>query len=304
MKLSLGRKIRAAREKQKLTREMVCEDESNITIRQLARIETGKSLPTLTKLTFLADKLNISLNYLMDDSYIELSKEYIILKNKIIKQTIYKDPTRVEKINLLFDQMYGEFYDSIGESEQVVIDVLRATTDVLVFENIQFESGLLKEYLQQSLIKQELIEIDFLLIYLYLLYTYGKSTSYKMTSTTNKVLKKIISNSNYSNDLNAYLAIRVHIFALHFLSELKDYETYKKLLDISKMISEENQEFQKKPILQMMEAKYLLFHLSDIEKAKETYVVGAQTAMLLGDNIAHDQILLEMDKDFKLFETI
>lgn len=54
----------------------------------------------------------------------------------------------------------------------------------------------------------------------------------------------------------------------------------------------------------MMEAKYLLFHLSDIEKAKETYVVGAQTAMLLGDNIAHDQILLEMDKDFKLFETI
>ena len=61
MKLELGRKIRLARENRELTREMICEDESNITIRQLARIETGKSLPTLTKLTFLADKLNISL---------------------------------------------------------------------------------------------------------------------------------------------------------------------------------------------------------------------------------------------------
>lgn len=80
MKLELGRKIRLAREKRELTREMVCEDESHITIRQLARIETGKSLPTLTKLTFLADKLNISLNYLVNDSYIELPKEYITLK--------------------------------------------------------------------------------------------------------------------------------------------------------------------------------------------------------------------------------
>ena len=52
MKEKLGMKVRVARESQKLTREMVCEDESNITIRQLARIETGKSLPTLTKLNF------------------------------------------------------------------------------------------------------------------------------------------------------------------------------------------------------------------------------------------------------------
>lgn len=33
MKLVLGRKIREAREKQKLTREMICEDESKITVR-------------------------------------------------------------------------------------------------------------------------------------------------------------------------------------------------------------------------------------------------------------------------------
>ena len=303
MKLVLGRKIREAREKQKLTREMICEDESKITVRQLVRIESGESIPTLTKLIFIANKLNLSLNHFIDESHIKLPKEYIILKNKIIKQTIYKDPTRAEKINLLFDQIYENFYDYIGESEQVVIDVLRATTDILVFENIQFESGLLKEYLQQSLIKQELVEIDFLLIYLYLLYTSGKNTFYKMTNLTNEVLRKIISNSSCSNDSNAYLAIRVHIFALHFLSELKDYETYKQLLDISKAISEENQEFQKKPILQMMEAKYLLFHLRDIEKAKEMYGVAAKTAMLLGDGIAHDQILLEMEKDLNIFET-
>ena len=303
MKTSIGEKIRWARETQILTREMVCEDESEITVRQLARIESGESLPTLTKLVFLAKKLDISLNSLIDDSYIETPKEYIVLKNRIMKQTLYKDSTRTEKVNLLFDKIYEEFYDQISEAEQVIIDVLRAITDILVFENIQFESGLLKEYLQQTLLKDKLADIDFLLIYLHLLYIYGKDTFYETTNTI-AVLKKLIDNPQSSNDSNAHLAIRVHIFALHFLSELKDYATYKQLLDISKTISEENQEFQKKPILQMMEAKYLLFHLSDIEKAKEMYGVAAKTAMLLGDEIAHNQILLEMEKDLKLFEVM
>lgn len=302
MKLELGRKIRVAREKRELTREMVCEDESHITIRQLARIETGKSLPTLTKLTFLADKLNISLNYLVNDSYIDLPKEYITLKNKVIKQTIYKDSTRAEKINLLFDQMYDEFYDQISEEEQLTIDILRATTDIAVFNNIQFESGLLKEYFPQMLLKKELQELDFLLIYLYFFYIFGKDKAYKNTDTTKQAINKLVKNSTYSNDSNAYLAVKIHIIALNFLLELKDYETYKQLLDISKTISEENQEFQKKPILQMMEAKYLLFYLSDIGKAEEMYGLAAKTAMLLGDEIAHDQILLEMEKDQNIFE--
>ena len=34
------------------------------------------------------------------------------------------------------------------------------------------------------------------------------------------------------------------------------------------------------------------------------YRVAAKTAMLLGDNIAHDQILLEMEKDLKFYESI
>lgn len=304
MKSILGRKIRLARENQEFTREMVCEDESNITIRQLARIESGQSLPTVTKLTFLANKLKLSLDYLIDESYIELPKEYLLLKNKIMKQTMYKDPTRVEKVNLLFDQMYDEFYDNISEDEQLTIDILRATTDIVVFNNLQFESGLLKEYFPQMLLQKELRELDFLLIYLYFFYIFGKDKAYKNTNTTKQAINKLVNNSDYSNDSNAYLSIKIHIIALNFLLELKDYDTYKQLLDISKVISEENQEFQKKPILQMMEAKYRLFHVSETEKAKEMYRIAAKTAMMLGDNIAHDSILLEMEKDLKLFEVM
>lgn len=221
-----------------------------------------------------------------------------------MKQTMYKDPTRVEKVNLLFDQMYDEFYDNISEDEQLTIDILRATTDIVVFNNLQFESGLLKEYFPQMLLQKELRELDFLLIYLYFFYIFGKDKAYKNTNTTKQAINKLVNNSDYSNDSNAYLAIKIHIIALNFLLELKDYDTYKQLLDISKVISEENQEFQKKPILQMMEAKYLLFHVSETEKAKEMYRIAAKTAMMLGDNIAHDQILLEMEKDLKLFEVM
>ncbi|UQF12592.1 helix-turn-helix domain-containing protein [Vagococcus lutrae] len=66
VKRNIGEKIKSARLQQNLTREVVCNDESEITIRQLARIESGESLPTLPKLRFLAKKLNIYIYKLFD----------------------------------------------------------------------------------------------------------------------------------------------------------------------------------------------------------------------------------------------
>lgn len=81
----IGTQIKYYRFQQKLTREMVCADEAELSIRQLARIEAGESLPTLPRLKYLSKTLNVSLNHITNESKIKPPEEYIILKRKLIK---------------------------------------------------------------------------------------------------------------------------------------------------------------------------------------------------------------------------
>lgn len=300
IKKQIGNKIKHYRLQNNMTREMVCDDESEISIRQLARIESGESLPTLTRLSYLSAKLNVSLNHIIDESKIKPPEEYILLKHKIIKQTIYKDKHRIELVNHYFDQIYEKFYDDINEEEQLIIDVLHASHDILVFKNVDFEAGLLGEYFNQILIKKELAERDFHLIYLYIIYIIAKDIASKEKQMIQKVIEKLIDNSSFSNNLNAYLVILVQIPALYILLELGDYSSYRLLLQTVKIVAEENQEFQKLPIIQMMEGKYQLFYKKNVRKAKEIYERAAQTAELLGDCFLHDKILKELEQDLKI----
>ena len=50
IKVEIGKRIRQERERQGLTREQVCDTEEEITVKQLMRIELGRSLPTIVKL--------------------------------------------------------------------------------------------------------------------------------------------------------------------------------------------------------------------------------------------------------------
>lgn len=275
----------------------MCDDESEITTRQLARIESGESLPTLIKLRFLAKKLNVTINYLIDDSNIEISNEYLLLKKRIIKQTMYQNSERVNTINNYFDQIYGKYYDTLSEEEQLVIDVLNASVDILSFKDVNFEAGILQEYFEQILLKKEFLEIDFLLIHLYFIYILEKEIVHEEVDTINKIVIKLIENSSFSNSLNAYLTIQVQIPALHILSILNEYKLYKLLLNTVALVSRENQEFQKLPIIQMMEAKYLLLYEKNISEAKKMYEKASQTALLLGDEHLQKQVLFEFNQD-------
>ena len=53
LKVAIGKKIRELREQRKMTRELLCEDETRLTVRQLASIEAGDSIPSLLTLEFI-----------------------------------------------------------------------------------------------------------------------------------------------------------------------------------------------------------------------------------------------------------
>ncbi|HEP1439119.1 TPA: helix-turn-helix transcriptional regulator, partial [Streptococcus pyogenes] len=55
-----GGKVKVLRLEKRISREDLCGDESELSVRQLARIELGQSIPSLSKVIFIAKALNVS----------------------------------------------------------------------------------------------------------------------------------------------------------------------------------------------------------------------------------------------------
>ena len=68
LKVAIGKKIRELREQRKMTRELLCEDETRLTVRQLARIEAGDSIPSLLTLEFIAQQVRIEMYQIIKES--------------------------------------------------------------------------------------------------------------------------------------------------------------------------------------------------------------------------------------------
>ena len=56
IKDSIGLRIKTERERQQMSREVLCLDGAELTVRQLIRIEKGESLPSLDKLSYIAKR--------------------------------------------------------------------------------------------------------------------------------------------------------------------------------------------------------------------------------------------------------
>ena len=57
IKDSIGLRIKTERERQQMSREVLCLDGVELTVRQLIRIEKGESLPSLDKLSYIVKRL-------------------------------------------------------------------------------------------------------------------------------------------------------------------------------------------------------------------------------------------------------
>ena len=68
LRIAIGKKIRELREQRKMTRELLCEDETRLTVRQLARIEAGDSIPSLLTIEFIAQQLRIEMYQIIKES--------------------------------------------------------------------------------------------------------------------------------------------------------------------------------------------------------------------------------------------
>ena len=169
LKLKIGNNIRMARLNKNLTQADVCGDESELTIRQLARIENGQVLVSLSKLLFLSKALNFPVKDIVDVEKIETPKRYLELKNKLIRSHTYGDEKRIGILEEMFDEIYENFYDHLPEEEQLLVEVLQVQLDVFSSRDVTYGLTLLEEYFHQILKKKKYSYNDLLIINLYFL---------------------------------------------------------------------------------------------------------------------------------------
>ena len=115
LKVEIGKKIKRARLNLGLTQAEICDDESELTIRQLARIENGQAMITVPKLLILSEKLGVSVQSIVDIEIIELPKEYLKLKQELVNVPTYADQKRIAHKEKLLEKIYITYNDNLTE---------------------------------------------------------------------------------------------------------------------------------------------------------------------------------------------
>lgn len=290
LKLKIGNNIRMARLNKNFTQADVCGDESELTIRQLARIENGQVLVSLSKLLFLSKVLNFPVKDIVDIEKIEIPKRYLELKNKLIRAHTYGDEKRIGILEEMFDEIYENFYDRLPEEEQLLVEVLQVQLDVFSSRDVTYGLTLLEEYLHQILKKKKYSYNDLLIINLYFVCC---AIGLEDKTYFEELSKKVLLYIDYSDNERIYILERILIGILTQV-KIEDYLIYTKVF---REITESTNNFQHKPVIYAFEAKYYLKVEKDCKKAEQSYNKAIEFANMLNDKVLANNLIKEKELD-------
>ena len=150
IKDSIGLRIKTERERQQMSREVLCLDGAELTVRQLIRIEKGESLPSLDRLSYIAKRLGKSMTELLDQDNITIPDEYYEMKNRLIKFPTYRNPDRIKSKLTLIEEVYEKFFDILPEEELLTLDILENILSFTSWRRVQKLRRYMKTCLNKS----------------------------------------------------------------------------------------------------------------------------------------------------------
>ena len=292
----LGDKVRLLREEKGLSRPVFCGDESELSVRQLMRIEKGEFRPTIKTLEYIADRLEIPSYVLMPD-YKELPKRYQELKYFLLHHPDYGDKELQEQKEEYFDEIFENFYDDLPRDEKVVVDCLQAIDAVRATDNEQYGIALLDESFEELWNQREFSFSDLLKIRLYFLCSYLENIKKGQLSISEQqklqlMFQKVCNNVENSGTDDLFLVRDVLFAGLGSCELLNDLELFKLAVEKLNWISEKTRDFQKQPIVLMVEWKYYI--QTDYETAKQKYEEAKMMARMFGN----EQLIVSLDKEW------
>ena len=295
IKIEIGKRIREERERQGLTREHVCDTEEELTVKQLMRIELGRSLPTIVKLQYISDKLGVSLNYLLGETKLDIPKDYYQAKYKLMKSPVYGDPERIKKKLQDIEDLYDNYIDILPEDELLTIDIIERTLNFISEEKKEdLVEIVFEDYLNQVLKKEEYTLNDLLLIKYYSVQCQG--SSYDKATIEHfrmKLIKQRLQGDELSNvELLGALSAIAGIYVMHH-----NYKNMKTIVDKMYEVMHSIMQHSYQPGIAMLEAKYYLFYENNRDKATELYNKAILLAEAFGDQVFIKNLKIEMEKD-------
>ncbi|HHD3851431.1 TPA: transcriptional regulator Rgg4/ComR [Streptococcus pyogenes] len=298
-----GGKVKVLRLEKRISREDLCGDESELSVRQLARIELGQSIPSLSKVIFIAKALNVSVGYLTDGADLELPKRYKELKYLILRTPTYMDDGKLQVREEQFDEIFEDYYDKLPEEEKIIIDCLQATLDTLLSENTNFGIDLLQEYFNQIKTKVRFRQNDLILLELYLAYLdiEGMDGQYSDKIFYDSLLDNL-SEQFEQFKLDELFIVNKIIIDISSLS-LKNnrLDNLEKAIEMSQKIMAKIQDWNRMPILKLIEWKYFLIKQKDIIKAEQSFMKACLFAQMTADQYLENKLIQEWEKDVKSY---
>ncbi|HEP1473309.1 TPA: transcriptional regulator Rgg4/ComR [Streptococcus pyogenes] len=298
-----GGKVKVLRLEKRISREDLCGDESELSVRQLARIELGQSIPSLSKVIFIAKALNVSVGYLTDGADLELPKRYKELKYLILRTPTYMDDGKLQVREEQFDEIFEDYYDKLPEEEKIIIDCLQATLDTLLSENTNFGIDLLQEYFNQIKTKVRFRQNDLILLELYLAYLdiEGMDGQYSDKIFYDSLLDNL-SEQFEQFELDELFIVNKIIIDISSLS-LKNnrLDNLEKAIEMSQKIMAKIQDWNRMPILKLIEWKYFLIKQKDIIEAEQSFMKACLFAQMTADQYLENKLIQEWEKDVKSY---
>lgn len=292
----LGEKVRLLREEKGLSRPVFCGDESELSVRQLVRIEKGEFRPTIKTLEYIAERLEIPSYVLMPD-YKELPKRYQELKYFLLHHPDYGDEELQEQKEEYFDEIFENFYDDLPRDEKMIVDCLQAIDEVRATDNEQYGIALLDESFEELWNQREFSFSDLLKIRLYFLCSYLENIKKGQLSISEQqklqlMFQKVCNNVENSSTDDLFLVRDVLFAGLGSCELLNDLELFKLAVEKLNWISEKTRDFQKQPIVLMVEWKYYI--QTDYDTAKQKYEEAKMMARMFGN----EKLLVSLDNEW------
>ena len=294
IKIEIGKRIREERERQGLTREHVCDTEEELTVKQLMRIELGRSLPTIVKLQYISDKLGVSLNYLLGETKLDIPEDYYKAKYKLMKSPVYGDPERIKKKLKDIEELYDNYIEFLPEEELLAIDLLEKSLDFMIREEDSIIEYVFEDYLTQAL-KKETYSLNDLLLISHYAYRCQDSDYDKgiIDEFRRKLINQELQGEELFNiELMGALTSIAGIYVMHH-----DYKDMKSVVDKLYEIMHSSMQHSYQPGITIFEAKYYLYYENDIDKATELYNTATLLAEAFGDQVFIQNLKMEINKD-------
>ncbi len=288
IKDSIGLRIKTERERQQMSREVLCLDGAELTVRQLIRIEKGESLPSLDKLSYIAKRLGKNMTDLLDHDNITIPDEYYEMKNRLIKFPTYRNPERIKAKLALIEEVYEKFFELLPEEELLTLDILENILSFTNWEESPKVEEIYEDLFEQVKRKKKFSTNDLLVIDYYFFHLYGRKQFDK--KLFERIVKRVLNQEIWTddvynivlfNDLMAIAALKI------FHNSFSDFLT---VVDKALAVIEKSQFYSYKPSVFVLKAKYELLHKGNKKEAAENYDKAIMFASVLEDSVLEESI--------------